>query len=210
MQRDPTVTYPCTRAHHTVQPRRPRSRPPQACGSRPTWSGGRCGSSGGRGGRDARSPATKHALLVNSAMSAMHRYASLCEVEREEGESAHRKAAAAALSYSAPLAATVDGPHGSSCDDSITPRARQSGWTVTGGTGMIGRRGTPEGSSNVVGDEDLAHQQCGGDKWMQPGQHKHLRATCRQVAAVSSQECLPVKICGPLLHLQSSSCRGRG
>ena len=40
----------------------------------------------------------------------------------------------------------VDGPHGSSCDDSITPRARQSGWTVTGGTGMIGRRGTPEGS----------------------------------------------------------------
>jgi hypothetical protein len=100
----------------------------------------------GRGGRDARSPATKHALLVNSAMSAIHRYASLCEVEREEGESAHRKAAAAAPSYSALLAATVDGPHGSSCDDSSTPRARQSGWTVTGGTGMIGRRGTPEGS----------------------------------------------------------------
>ena len=29
---------------------------------------------------------------------------------------------------------------------------------------------------------------------MQPGQHEHLRATCRQVAAVSSQEWLTVRI----------------
>ena len=33
-----------------------------------------------------RSPATKHARLIISVMSAMHRNASLCEVVWEEGE----------------------------------------------------------------------------------------------------------------------------
>ena len=32
------------------------------------------------------SPATRHARLVSSAMSIIHRYASLCEVGWEEGE----------------------------------------------------------------------------------------------------------------------------
>ena len=29
---------------------------------------------------------------------------------------------------------------------------------------------------------------------MQPGQHEHLRATCRKVVEVSSKECLTVRI----------------
>ena len=104
------------------------------------------------------SPATKHARLVSSAMSAMHRYASLCEVGWEEGESAHRRPAAAAPSCSAPPPAAMRGPYASSRDAASTPCGQKGGWTGTGGTGAIGRRGTPAGTKNVVGAEDLAHQ----------------------------------------------------
>ena len=210
MPRDPTVRRTYTCAHHTMQAERPRARPLQACGARPPWWNGRSGPSGGRGGRELTSPATKRAQLVSSAMSAMHRYATLREVGWEEGESAHRKSAVAAPSRSAPPPATICGPYGSSCDAASTPRGRQGGWTVTGGTGTIGRRGTPASSSKVVGDEDLGHQQCCGDGWKRPGQREHLRATCRHVAALSSQEWLTVRIRYNLLHLQSGACRSRG
>ena len=210
MRRDPTVTHPRTRAHHIVQVGRAHARPPKACGARPARWDGRRGSTGGRGGRELRSPATRHARLVSSVMSAMHRYASLRKVGWEEGESAHRKSAVAAPSRSAPPPATIRGPYGSSCDAASTPRGRQGGWTVTGGTGTIGRRGTPASSSKVVGDEDLGHQQCCRDGWKQPGQREHLRATCRHLAALSSQEWLTVRIRKVVLHLQSQGCRGRG
>ena len=194
MPRDPTVTARHVRCARMVQAERSHARPVQACGARPARSDGRHGSSGGRGGRELTSPAAKHARLVSSAMSAMHRYASLRKVGWEEGESAHRKSAVAAPSRSAPPPATICGPYGSSCDAASTPRGRQGGWTVTGGTGTIGRRGTPASSSKVVGDEDLGHQQCCRDGWKRPGQREHLRATCRHVAALSSQEWLTVRI----------------
>ena len=159
MRRDPAVTHKRTRAHRIAQVGRTHERPTQACGTRPARWDGRHGSSGGPAGRELTSPATKRARLVSSAMSAMHRYASLRKVGWEEGESAHRKSAVAAPSRSAPPPATIRGPYGSSCDAASTPRGRQGGWTVTGGTGTIGRRGTPASSLNVVGDEDLAHQQ---------------------------------------------------
>ena len=155
MPREPTVRRTRTRAHHVVHVGRTHARPPNACGARPPRWDGRRGSSGGRGGRELTSPATKRAWLVSSVMSAMHRYATLREVGWEEGESAHRKSAVAAPSRSAPPPATICGPYGSSCDAASTPRGRQGGWTVTGGTGTIGRRGTPASSSEVVGDEDL-------------------------------------------------------
>ena len=66
------------------------------------------------------------------------------------------------------------------------------------GTGTIGRRGTPASSLNVIVDEDFGHQQCCRDECKQPGQREHLRATRRQVAAVSSQESLTVRIRGRL------------
>ena len=156
---DPTVTARHVRCARMVQAERPHARPVQACGGRPARSDGRHGSSGGRGGRELTSPATKHARLVSSAMSAMHRYASLRKVGWEEGESAHQRPAAAAPSRSAPPPATIRGPYRSSCAAASTPRGQQGGWTGTGGTGTIGRRGTPASSLNVVGDEDLAHQQ---------------------------------------------------
>ena len=158
MPREPTVRRTRTRAHHVVQVGGTHARPPNACRARPSWWDGRRGSAGGRGGRELTSPATKRAQLVSSAMPAMHRYASLCEVGWEEGESAHRKSSAAAPSRSAPPPAMIRGPYGSSCDAASTPRGRQGGWTVTGGMGTIGRRGTPASSLNVVGDEDLGHQ----------------------------------------------------
>ena len=140
MPRDPTVTARHVRCARMVQVVRSRSRPDQACGARPARSDGRCGSSGGRGGRELRSPATRHARLVSSAMSAMHRYASLREVGWKEGESAHLKSPAAAPSCSAPSTATIRGSYGSSCDAASTPCGQQGGWTGTGGTGTIGRR----------------------------------------------------------------------
>ena len=158
MPRDPTVTARHVRCARMVQVVRSRSRPDQACGARPARSDGRCGSSGGRGGRELRSPATRHARLVSSAMSAMHRYASLRKVGWKEGESAHLKSPAAAPSCSSPSPATMRGSYASSRDAAITPRGQQGGWTGTGGTGTIGRRGTPAGTKNVVGAEDLAHQ----------------------------------------------------
>ena len=210
LRRDPPVHARTYDVPHRVQGARTCSRPTHACGARPARWDGRPGSAGGRGGRELTSPATKRAWWVSSAVSAMHRYATLREVGWEEGESAHRKSAVAAPSRSAPPPATIRGPYGSSCDAASTPRGRQGGWTVTGGTGMIGRRGTPASSSKVVGDEDLGHQQCCGDRWKRPGQREHLRATCRHVAALSSQEWLTVRIRKVVLHLQSQGCRGRG
>ena len=163
MPRDPTVTARHVRCARMVQAERPHARPAQACGARPARSDGRHGSSGGRAGRELTSPAAKHARLVSSAMSAMHRYASLRKVGWEEGESAHRRPAAAAPSRSAPSPATMRGSYASSRDAASTPRGQQGGWTGTGGTGTIGQRGTPASSSKVVGDDDLAHEQCCGD-----------------------------------------------
>ena len=210
LRRDPTVRARTYDVPPSVQAERTCPRTLQACGARPARWDGRRRSAGGPGGRGLTSPATRHARLVSSAVSAMHRYATLREVGWEEGESAHRKSVVAAPSRSAPPPATICGPYGSSCDAASTPRGRQGGWTVTGGTGTIGRRGTPASSSKVVGDEDLGHQQCCGDRWKRPGQREHLRATCRHVAALSSQEWLTVRIGDNLLHLQSGACRGRG
>ena len=164
MPREPTVRRTRTRAHHVVHVGRTHARPPNACGARPSWWDGRRGSSGGRGGRELTSPATKRACWVSSAMSAVHRYASLYKVGWEEGESTHRKSAAAAPSCSAPSPATMSGPQASSCDDTSTPRSQQGGWSGSGGTGAIGWLGTPSGSYKVVGTDDLAHQQPGGDE----------------------------------------------
>ena len=58
----------------------------------------------------------------------MHRYASLCEVRWEEGESAHRKPSAADPSRSAPSAATMRGSYAPSCDETSTPRS-ESVWS---------------------------------------------------------------------------------
>ena len=158
MPRDPTVRRTRTRAHHVVQTGWKHAQPTRACRARPARWNGWHGSAGGRGGRELTSPATKRAWWVSSAMSAMHRYASLCEVGWEEGESARLKSSAAAPSCSAPPIATIRGPYGSYCDAASTPRGRKGGWTVTGGTGTIGRRGTPASSLDVVSDEDLCHQ----------------------------------------------------
>ena len=38
---------------------------------------------------------------------------------------------------------------------------------------------------------------------MRPGRREHLRATCRHMAALSSQECLLERIREAVLHLQS-------
>ena len=199
MPRDPTVTARHVRCARMVQAERPHARPVQACGGRQARSHGRHGSAGGPGGRGLTGPATRHARWVSSPRSAMHRYASLRKVGWEEGESAHQRPAAAAPSCSAPSPATMCGSYGSSGDAASTPCGQQGGWTGTGGTGTIGRRGTPSGSCNVVGDEDIAHQQRVGDEWKQPGQREHLRATYRHLAAVSSQECLSVRIRRALL-----------
>ena len=92
---------------------------------------------------------------------------SMCDsgvgVRWEESESAHLKPPAADPSRSAPSAATMRGSYAPSCDETSTPRCQHGGWTGKGGTGGIQRRGTPSGSSKVVDDDDLAHQQCGGD-----------------------------------------------
>ena len=146
LRRDPTVHARTYDVPHNVQARRSRSRPPHACGARPARWDGRPGSAGGRGGRELTSPATKRAWWVSSAVSAMHRYASLRKGRWEEGESAHLKSPAAAPSCSSPPAATIRGSYASSRDAASTSRSRQGGWTVTGGTGLIRRRGTPEGS----------------------------------------------------------------
>ena len=174
-------------APHNVHAEQKRSRPPHACGTRPSWWDGRPGSSGGPGGRGLTSPATKRACWVSSAMSAVHRCASLRQVGWYEGESTHRKSAVAAPSCSAPSPATMSGPQASSCDDTSTPRSQQGGWSGSGGTGAIGWLGTPSGSYKVVGTDDLAHQQPGSDEWNQPGQRVDLQATCKQLATVSSQ-----------------------
>jgi hypothetical protein len=93
-------------------------------------------------------------------------YAALCIAMRGEvggDECAHRRPAAAAPSCSAPSTATIRGSYGSSCDAASTPCGQQGGWTGTGETGLVRRRDTPSGSSNVVGYEDLAHEHCGSD-----------------------------------------------
>ena len=155
------------------------------------------------------SPASKYARLVISAMLAMHRYAPLCRVRWEEVESAHLKSSVAAPSCSAPSPATMHGSYASPCDETSTSSGRQAAWAGTGRTGVIGRCGTPADSSKVVSNEHFAHEHCGRDGCMQCGQRDHLRAAYRQMAALSSQECTTVRIRKDLLHLQSSSCRGR-
>ena len=159
LRRDPTVHARTYNVPLRVQVGRTCTRPTHACGARPAWWYGRHGSTGGPGGRGLTSPATKHSRLVSSLRSAMHRFASLCEVGWEEGESAHLKSPVAAPSCPSPPEATMCGSYASSRDAASTQRGRKGGWTVTGETGTIGQRGTPSSSRNVVGDADLAHGQ---------------------------------------------------
>ena len=88
----------------------------------------------------------------------------------------------------------MHGSYASSCDQTSTPRCRKGGWTGTGETGSVRRRGTPAGSCKVVGDDALAHGQRVYDGWLRPGRCKHLRATSRHMEALSRQECLPERI----------------
>ena len=91
LRRDPTVHAHTYEVPHYVPAVRTCSRPIHACGARTARWDGRPGSTGGPGGRGLTSPVTKHAQLVSSLRSAMHRYALPCEVGWEESESAHRK-----------------------------------------------------------------------------------------------------------------------
>ena len=112
--------------------RGPGSRTLQACGYRPTWWDDRLASPGGSESHGLTSPATKHARLVSSPMSAMRRYASLCGRRWKESESAHRKSLPARPRCSAPSPATVRVSHASSCDQTSTSHSQMAGWTGTG------------------------------------------------------------------------------
>jgi hypothetical protein len=93
----------------------------------------------------------------------------------------------------------VRGSHTSSCDQTSTPRCQKGGWTGTGETGLVRRRGTPAGSCKVVGVDDLAHGQRGGDGWMRLGRREHLcerRAGMWQHSAGrSASRCESVRYC---------------
>ena len=155
-------------------------------------------------------PATKHARLVVAPMPATRRYATAVGVRWEEGESAHLKSPATAPSRSALSAPTASGSYASSCGDTSTSRGQQGGWTGTGDTHVLGRCSTPRGSPDVVEDEDLAHEQCGGDGPMAPEQREHLRATSGRVVPLTTKAHPVGRIRRALLHLHSQGCRGRG